>query len=57
MGNVNRRIAVHAGPRINMRPYLKTTKAERAEGETQVVDPLPKKWKALSSTPSTTKNK
>jgi hypothetical protein len=31
MGNVNRRIAVHAGPRINMRPVSKIIKAQRRQ--------------------------
>jgi hypothetical protein len=51
-GGINRRIKVQAIPGINTRAYLKN-KAKRA----QVVERQPSKCKAMSSDPSTAKNK
>jgi hypothetical protein len=38
MGNVNRRIAVHAGLGLKQDPVSKILKANRAEAVTQVAD-------------------
>jgi hypothetical protein len=40
-----------------MRPYLKNIQHKMASGVTQVVEPLPSKYEAPSSNPSTGKNK
>jgi hypothetical protein len=48
---------VHASPGIKVRLYLKNNYKKRAGSMTQVIEHLPSKHKALSSNPSTEKNK
>jgi hypothetical protein len=57
-GNIKRRITIQLSLDLNLRPFLKKLpKAKRAGVVSQVVKHLSCKGKALSSTPSTTKNK
>jgi hypothetical protein len=52
-GSINRRIKVQAGSGINVRSYLKNNESKRAKAVAQVVECLPAKSEALSSNPST----
>jgi hypothetical protein len=51
MGSINRRIVVQAGPSIKQDSIPKITKTKKAGDMADVVDHLPSKNKALSTTP------
>jgi hypothetical protein len=55
LGSINRRIKVQAHLSIKRDTISKITKAKRTGSMTQVVELLPRKSKALSSNPHTSK--
>jgi hypothetical protein len=56
-GSRNKEDIVLGQPQQNVRPYLKIANKKRAGRVAPVVQPLPSKCEALSSSPSTNQNK
>jgi hypothetical protein len=57
VGSIIKRLTGQASTCINTRRYLKNKQSKNTGGEAQLLECLPSKCKAVSSTPNTAKKK